>query len=192
MCLIINTISSIILSANLSWNAHIESIAVKVGRRIGMLRRLRCNLTLHAVETVYKSFIRPLMEYGDSVWACCGVQNSERLEKLQERAARTVTRQPRSVDAMELVRWDSLEARRDEHVLRLVKKCILGKYPQFFKNYFVFNRDIMTRRTRQSDKLHLPRVRTECARNSLLSCMDVKFLIVRILIKLIFTIYCRS
>ena len=61
----------IILNANLSWHSHVGNIAVKVGRRIGMLRRLRNNLTLNAPETVYKSFIRPLMEYGDSIWTCC-------------------------------------------------------------------------------------------------------------------------
>jgi hypothetical protein len=67
---------------------------------------------------------------------------------------------------MESLRWDSLESRRDVHVLKLVKKCILGKCPQFLNNYFVFNRDISSRITRQSDKLRLPKVRTECAKNS--------------------------
>jgi hypothetical protein len=137
-----------------------------VGRRIGMLRRLRNNLTQHAAETVYKSFIRPLMEYGDSIWTCCGEQNKGRLEILQKRAARVISRYPRSDDAMESLRWDSLESRRDLHVLKLVKKCILGKCPQFFNSYFVFNRDISSRITRQSDKLCLPKVRTECAKNS--------------------------
>ena len=61
----------IVLNENLSWNAHIDDIIVKVGKRLGLLRRLRRNLTMHAAETVYKSFIRPLMEYCDSVWVCC-------------------------------------------------------------------------------------------------------------------------
>ena len=61
----------VILNTNLSWNVHIESIAVKVGKIIGMLRRLPRNKTMNAAETVYKSFIRPLMEYYcDSVWTC--------------------------------------------------------------------------------------------------------------------------
>ena len=66
-------------------------------------------------------------------------------------------------EALEYLKWDSLELRRDLHVFKLVKKCLLGKYPQFFKNYFVFfNRDILQRTTRQLNKLHLPKVRTEC------------------------------
>ncbi|CAB3991987.1 Hypothetical predicted protein [Paramuricea clavata] len=154
------------LNANLSWHSHVDNVAMKVGRRIGMLRRLRNNLTLNAAETVYKSFIRPLMEYGDSIWTCCGEQNKGRLEILQKRAARVISRYTRSDDAMESLRWDSLESRRDVHVLKLVKKCILRKCPQFFNNYFVFNRDSSSRITRQSDKLRLPKVRTESAKNS--------------------------
>ncbi len=90
-------------------------------------------------------------------------QNKGRLEILQKCAARVISRYSRSDDAMENLRWDSLESRRDLHVLKLVKKCILGN----FNNYFVFNRDVSSRITRQSDKLRLPKVRTECAQNSL-------------------------
>ena len=38
--------------------------------------------------------------------------------------------------------------------------------PHFFKNYFVFNKDIVQRKTRQSNMLHLPKVRTESAEKS--------------------------
>ena len=106
------------------------------------------------------------MEYCDSVWVCCGELNKGKLEKLQRRAARTVTGFTSSDEALEYLKWDSLELRRDLHVFKLVKKCLLGKSPQFFKNYFVFNRDILQRTTRQSNKLHLPKIRTECARKS--------------------------
>jgi hypothetical protein len=156
----------VILSGNLSWNAHIEDIVSRVGKRLGMLRRLRRNITMHAAETIYKSFIRPVMEYCDSVWVCCGKLNMDKLDKLQRRAARTVTRITRSDEALSCLRWENLELRRDRHVFNLVHKCIAGKSPQFLNNYFTFNRDIVSRMTRQSNKLHLPKVRTECAKNS--------------------------
>jgi hypothetical protein len=55
------------------------------------------------------------------------------------------------IETMESLRWDSLESRRDVDVLKLAKKCILGKCPQFFNNYFVLKaiqtgRDLATRR----------------------------------------------
>lgn len=47
-----------------------------------------------------------------TVYGLVVVFKIERLERLQKRATRSVTRQPRSVDAMEILHWDSLEAKR--------------------------------------------------------------------------------
>ena len=58
----------------------------------------------------------------------------------------------------------ALENRRKKHVYRSVTKCMNGKFPQFFINYFNYILDITGRQTRQSNLLHLPRVRTEGAK----------------------------
>ena len=55
---------------------------------------------------------------------------------------------------------------RDEHICKLVRNCIDGRCPQYFKNYFAFNKDICKRLTRKSNLLHLPAVRTEIGRRS--------------------------
>jgi hypothetical protein len=67
---------------------------------------------------------------------------------------------------MEALKWQSLRSRRDEHICKLVRKCIDGRCPQYFKNYFVFNKDICKRLTRQSNLLHLPAIRTEIGKRS--------------------------
>ena len=64
-------------------------------------------------------------------------------------------------DLMQLVK-----NRREQHVLKLVKKCVKGIVPQFLCDYFSFNRHLTVRTTRQSNLLHLPRVRTEMAKKS--------------------------
>ena len=51
-------------------------------------------------------------------------------------------------------------------LLVFVKKCIEGNVPQFLKDYFRFNREIVSRFTRQSNNLHLPAIRTEIAKRS--------------------------
>ena len=63
--------------------------------------------------------------------------------------------------------WASLQSRRDEHIFTLVKKCIEGNVPQFLKDYFRFNREIVPRFTHQSNNLHLPTIRTEITKRSL-------------------------
>ena len=150
----------------LSWKAHIKSVVSKAGKRIGMLGRLRSNLTTHSANVVYTSFIRPVMEYGDTVWTCCGKVNAQELERLQNRAARIVTKCSHSDTALSDLKWDSLECRRERHVFNLVKKSLRGQCPQFLRNYFILNKDVVRRVTRLSNLLHLPKVRTETAKRS--------------------------
>jgi hypothetical protein len=41
-------------------------------------------------ENIYITFIRPTLEYGSEVWDDYGAVNSDRLEKVQTEAARSV------------------------------------------------------------------------------------------------------
>ena len=152
------------LDETLSWNAHVRSILSKAGER--MLRRIRSNITINTANRIYKSFIIPVLEYCDTVWNCCLKLNSDSLEKLQRWAVRIITRNSSSDDAMKCLAYHSLELRRQEHVYKLVKRCISRKSPQFFHDYFVLKRDKISRVTRQSNLLHLPKVRTESAKKS--------------------------
>ena len=104
---------------------HIGELVLKVGKRLGMLRRMRGNLKLYFANGVYMSFIRPKMEYCDTVWNCCGVGNSALLEKLQRCAARIITNERRSDDAMVKLKWSLLEDRRWNQVHELVKNVWL-------------------------------------------------------------------
>ena len=76
---------------NLSWKTHVGGLQSKIGKRLGILKRIRGSLTVDAANAVYVSFIRPVMEEWDAVWHPCGVGNSMSLEKLQRRAARIVS-----------------------------------------------------------------------------------------------------
>ena len=90
--------------------------------------------------------------------------NSGTLETLQKRVGRIVIKTSSSDTAMKALKWPSLSSSRDKNILKLVRKCIHGRCPQYFKNYFVFNKDICGRSSRQSNLLHLPAIRTEVAK----------------------------
>ena len=143
-----------IFDETISWAPHIQYILSKAGKRLGMLSRLRRDLTCHAANTLYLSFIHPIFDYGDTVWNCCGVGNARLLDYLQRRAFKIVSRSTDSDKALMDLKWPELQSRRDEHTFKLVNKCISGNCPQFFKQYFNFNNT----RTRQRNLLHLPRV----------------------------------
>ena len=60
----------VVLDERLSWNAHVKYVNARTGKRLGMLGRIRSNITASCAETVYKSFILPILDYCDT--ACHG------------------------------------------------------------------------------------------------------------------------
>jgi hypothetical protein len=56
------------LSNDLSWKDHIEIVLKK---RLGILLSLKYKFSRHALETLYMSFIRSIVEYGDIAYDNC-------------------------------------------------------------------------------------------------------------------------
>ena len=78
----------------------------KAGKRVGMLSRIRTNVTTNTV-----------IDYCDTVWNCCGKVNSDNIEKLHRRAARLILRHHSSDEALKFLAYETMEDRRK-------KKCI--------------------------------------------------------------------
>ena len=81
----------VILSNDCSWQKHIDYIKKKAWTRINIMRRLKYDLDRKSLETIYKSFIRPLLEYADVILDNCTQQNKNELELIQLEAARIST-----------------------------------------------------------------------------------------------------
>ena len=73
------------------WRLHIEELTTKCAKKIDVLRSLRFQLDRNALEQLYKSFIRPSMEYASSVWTNCSIEQKTEIEKLQLHASRIIT-----------------------------------------------------------------------------------------------------
>ena len=144
----------VVLDASLTWNAHVDYLISKVRKRLAMLGRIRKNINMYTAGTVYTSFVLLILDYCDTVWSCCGSVNTDKLEKLQRRAARIVMRLGSSESAkfLRLV-YVTLGKRRESHVRNLVKKCLSNHCPQFFMHYFNYNRDVLPRRIKLDSRL---------------------------------------
>ena len=77
-------------SSKLDWGSHIISIAKTACKKIGALIRSMKVLSPEVALYLYKSTIRPCMEYCCHVWAGAPNCYLELLEKLQKRVCRTV------------------------------------------------------------------------------------------------------
>ena len=115
----------IFFSNDCSWHSHIDYIKEKAWKRINIMRKLKFVLDWKSLETIYISFIRPILEYGHTIWDNCTQYEKRELDKIQHEAARIVTGATALVSLQALyndVRWESLQERRTKHKLNLFFK----------------------------------------------------------------------
>lgn len=55
-------------SSSCTWSDHIGNISEKAWVRLNLMRALKFKISRKSLEQMYISFIRPLLEYCDSVW----------------------------------------------------------------------------------------------------------------------------
>ena len=82
----------IVLDSELNFNAHVDQKIKKCNRIIGFIRRLSINLLRDALLTIYKSFVRPHLDYGDILYDEPNNENfQKKIEKVQCRACPAIT-----------------------------------------------------------------------------------------------------
>ena len=82
----------IVLDSKLNFNAHADQKIKKCDRLIGLIRRLSISLPRNALLTIYKSFVRPHLDYGDILYDKPNNENFQnKLEKVQYRACLAIT-----------------------------------------------------------------------------------------------------
>ena len=104
----------------------------KANRTLGFLRRNLYSCPQEVKEVAYKGLVRPVLDYGSSVWDPPGVVLQEELESVQKRAARFVTGnynyETGSITGiLGQLKRESLKKRRKDNRLILLYKGLKGK-----------------------------------------------------------------
>ena len=89
------------------------------------MRRLKFRLNRKSLESIYFSFIRPLLEQTYVIWDNCTYYEKLELDKIQSEAARIVSGATKLVSVHSLyeeIGWESLGKRRRKHKLLLLYK----------------------------------------------------------------------
>ena len=59
---------SLVLDSKLNFNEHIESKITKCNKVIGLMKKLSQFLSRKSLLTIYKSFVRPNLNYADIIY----------------------------------------------------------------------------------------------------------------------------
>ena len=121
------------ITSDLRLNTHESNVCTKANRTLGFLRRNLYPCPQEVKEAAYKGLVRPVLDYGSSVWdPPPGVVHQEELENVQKRAARFVTgnysyESGSMTGILGQLKWESLKKRRKDNRLILLYKGLKGK-----------------------------------------------------------------
>ena len=152
----------------MTWKAHTDYVCKKVASRVSILGRVTSFVTKEAATLVHNALILPLFDYCDIAWSNLLQQDIDRLQRLQNRSARIITRCSRSSEAIEQLHWPTLSSRRSYHKAKLVFLCLHSLVPSYFSLYFTRFSNIHNYSTRQSMRLSLPNVKQNFGKRTFL------------------------
>ena len=136
------------------------------------MRKLKFKLDRKSLETIYTTFIRPLLEYGDNIWDNCTQAEKYELDKIQNEAARIATGATKLVSINNLYKeicWESLQKRRNDHKLTLFFKMYNHLAPEYLSSLIPQQvNDISRYNLRNSNNIQTIRAKTNQYNNSFL------------------------
>ena len=120
----------IAISDNMDWGQHISEISSKATKTLGFLRRNLAFAPRSTKEVVYKTLVRPKLEYAAPIGSPYSKLQINQVEKVQRTAARWTCGRWRNTSSagemLDELEWPSLEARRDRSSLLLFHKIHSG------------------------------------------------------------------
>ena len=153
------------IDKNLNWSIHVDNIVKKVSSCVGALKRVRSFVSSETAILIYKSLILPHFDYCSTVWSGLGAELSDKLQKLQNRAARVITKtgyETRSSELLSKLGWDKLSLRREKQKATFMFKTMSKLVPENIQKLFEKkNIQLKYNIRNQESALVLPKPRTE-------------------------------
>ena len=105
-----------VFDSSLTWQKHIDQVLSRGKQRLSQLYRCRSLFGCEGIATLYKSWIRPILEYGSILYSGAALSHLNRLERLQAR-----------VENMCGLAFPSLTTRRNASILGLTCRLLAGE-----------------------------------------------------------------
>ena len=156
------------IGENLSMKARIHEFSKQVSSGIGALKWVRQFVSMHTAIKIYNGLIEPHVDYCSAVWDGLTQQLGEKLQKLQNRAIRVITKSSYDTSSRFLLNslgWDNLSVRRAKQKANLMYKCINNLAPAYLCNLFAPRTPNYYFRNAKK-KLMLPKPRTDYLKRS--------------------------
>ena len=149
-----------ILDTKLDFSLHLKNVQNKVNKTIGLLRRLQDTLPRISLITIFKSFIRPLLDYGDIIYdRAYNTSFHQNIESIQYNAALAITGAVRGTSREKL--YQELGFESLQHTRWYRKLCCLFKIIKNQSPSFLFQLVPSPSRYFSQNSENIPRLRTK-------------------------------
>jgi hypothetical protein len=152
------------------WHSQTDLITKKVNKGLYVLRRLRDFVDVRTLVTVYKTLIQPYFDYCSQVWGCLGITLQNQLQRLQNRAARIITKRGyefRSVDILKELDLPNLSLRRNNQLCTTMYQVNNNMVPDYLIDLFTKTSTLHNYQTRQAEfNFALPKPNTNFCKKS--------------------------
>ena len=81
----------VLVDNELRFHQHTAFIVAKANRLLAIIRKTFINLDMVMLPLLYKSLVRPVLEYANAVWGPFFSKDKEMIEKVQKRATRMIS-----------------------------------------------------------------------------------------------------
>ena len=155
----------VIFDANLKFKTHISKMISKGNQRVGLIRRSFTKLQPNSFKMLYKSLVRPILEYCSVIWYPLYRTEALEIEKVQRRATKLIPgiRNLEYPDRLKKLNITTLAYRRQRtdvlQVFRIIKQ--IDRIP--FSTFFEYNTNDNRGHSYQLSK---PRAETSLRLNS--------------------------
>ena len=130
----------IFVDENLRWQTHIDKLSKTMVSGIGAIKRIRDFFPTPTLHCIYNALIQSQFNYRNIVLGNCGKTLFDRLQKLQNRAARVLTFSRYDADANRLFRqlnWKDLSTQFQIQKALMVYKSLNDLVPGYLSSKFV-------------------------------------------------------
>ena len=144
----------------LKWTSQLVVTTNKISRGNGMLRYTKQYLPMSTFKTTYKSLVEPHFRYCCPVWGNAGVTVIEKMQKLQNRAAKLFTNSAFDAPALPVIRalqWPTVRELIDFESQKMVFRSLKGDAPSYMNDMFTRVNNAADRSLRNAEvNLRLP------------------------------------
>ena len=149
------------ITSDLKWNDYVEMLCKKISVKIAQMRSLSGVLPTFVLKQFYISCVQPCIDYAISVWGNTSQQNINKIQRMQNYAARIVTNNydyinHRGVNLVKQLNWMNVKQRCIYFSSILMYKCLNSLAPDYLCDEFILQSSFNDHSSRSVNNVFIP------------------------------------